>query len=212
MSVDAANARKRSLELLTTARKREERNSRPRHRGLNSPTFRFLCEPFAIASPHPHLVYTSLRASEVVFLACTVDARLNLLKSHGIGAKHLPLPPLPPTVIQGIAMASDNGVGNAASTSPGASGNCTTVVYAFPKEEEDRLVVGYLNEWINAYSFVTSEYYTIGRALLSAGKPTASLSIPPGERALSSCRAWIRQVVCPTKEACRRIFLFFVSA
>lgn len=62
-------------------------------------------------------------------------------------------------------MASDNGVGNAATTpgAVGASGNCTTVVYAFP-EEEDRLVVGYLNEWINAYSFITSEY-TIGWSL-----------------------------------------------
>ncbi|KAH0956754.1 hypothetical protein HN011_008801, partial [Eciton burchellii] len=86
-----------------------------------------------------------------------VDARLNMLKSLGIGAKDLPLPPLPPTVIQGSAMASDNGViggGNAASTSLAATGNCTTVVYAFP--EEDRLVVGYLNEWINAYSFITN--------------------------------------------------------
>lgn len=85
-----------------------------------------------------------------------VDARLNMLKSLGIGAKDLPLPPLPPTVIQESAMASDDdGVGdNAASTSPGATGNCTTVVYAFP--EEDRLVVGYLNEWINAYSFITN--------------------------------------------------------
>lgn len=98
----------------------------------------------------------------VCFFACTVDARLNMLKSLGIGAKHLPLSPLPPTVIQGVAMASDNGVGNAASTpsAVGASGNCTTVVYAFP-EEEDHLVVGYLNEWINAYSFITSEY-TLG--------------------------------------------------
>lgn len=104
-----------------------------------------------------------------LFLACTVDARLNMLKSLGIGAKDLSLPPLPPTVIQGSAMASDSGVGNAVSTSASASGNCTTVVYAFP--EEDHLVVGYLNEWINAYSFITSEY-TIGRSLLSAGKPS----------------------------------------
>jgi hypothetical protein len=90
-----------------------------------------------------------------------------MLKSLGIGAKDLPLPPLPPTVIQGSAMASDNGViggGNAASTSLAATGNCTTVVYAFP--EEDRLVVGYLNEWINAYSFITSEY-SIGRVIFS---------------------------------------------
>nr|XP_012215151.1 PREDICTED: uncharacterized protein LOC105667745 isoform X2 [Linepithema humile] len=82
-----------------------------------------------------------------------VDARLNMLKSLGIGVKDLPLSP---TVIRGNAMTSDNGVGNATST-PGvgaAAGNCTTVVYAFP--EEDHLVVGYLNEWINAYSFITN--------------------------------------------------------
>ncbi|XP_025993440.1 uncharacterized protein LOC105195019 isoform X3 [Solenopsis invicta] len=83
-----------------------------------------------------------------------VDARLNMLKSLGIGAKDLPLPPLPSTVIQASAMASDSGVGNAASTSTSASGNCTTVVYAFPKD--DHLVVGYLNEWISAYSFITN--------------------------------------------------------
>jgi len=96
-----------------------------------------------------------------------VDARLNMLKSLGIGAKDLPLSR---TIIRGSAMTSDNGVGNATSM-PGVgatAGNCTTVVYAFPKE--DHLVVGYLNEWINAYSFITSEY-TISRALLSAGKP-----------------------------------------
>lgn len=35
--------------------------------------------------------------------------------------------------------------------------NCTTtIVYAVT--EEDRVVVGYVNEWINAYSFITSEY------------------------------------------------------
>lgn len=101
-----------------------------------------------------------------------------MLKSLGIGAKDLPLPPLPSTVIQASAMASDSGVGNAASTSTSASGNCTTVVYAFPKD--DHLVVGYLNEWISAYSFITSEY-TNGRSLLSAGKPLGKaqlLSIP----------------------------------
>ncbi|XP_043279392.1 protein eva-1 isoform X2 [Venturia canescens] len=34
-----------------------------------------------------------------------------------------------------------------------AEPNCTTVVYAVP--EEERVVVGYLNEWINAYSFIS---------------------------------------------------------
>lgn len=120
--------------------------------------------PFFFTPPpcHPPTHPPSSCVPEYVcFLACTVDARLNLLKSLGIGAKHLPLSPLPPTVIQGVAMAGDNGVGNAATTpsAVGASGNCTTVVYAFP-EEEDHVVVGYLNEWINAYSFITSEYTT----------------------------------------------------
>ncbi|XP_012254018.2 uncharacterized protein LOC105684890 isoform X2 [Athalia rosae] len=32
--------------------------------------------------------------------------------------------------------------------------NCTTVIYAFPDEQE-RIVVGYLNEWINAYAFIS---------------------------------------------------------
>ncbi|XP_029178404.1 uncharacterized protein LOC114946141 isoform X1 [Nylanderia fulva] len=102
-----------------------------------------------------------------------VDA-LNMLKSLGIGAKHLPLSPLPPTVIQGVAMASDHqGVGNAATTpsAVGASGNCTTVVYSFP-EEEDHLVVGYLNEWINAYSFITNnqeKFYLYIIVSVSAG-------------------------------------------
>lgn len=123
-----------------------------------------------------------------LFLACTVDARLNMLKSLGIRAKDLPLPPLPPTVIQASAMAGDSGVGNAVSTSASASGNCTTVVYAFP--EEDHLVVGYLNEWINAYSFITSKY-TNGRSLLSAGK-TPFLSTPTTLAGVGYDR-----VVCP---------------
>ena len=33
--------------------------------------------------------------------------------------------------------------------------NCTTVVYTVP--EEERVVVGYLNEWISAYSFISSK-------------------------------------------------------
>ncbi|XP_044006603.1 protein eva-1 isoform X3 [Aphidius gifuensis] len=34
-----------------------------------------------------------------------------------------------------------------------ATSNCTTIVYAVA--EEDRVVVGYINEWINAYSFIS---------------------------------------------------------
>ncbi|KYQ47888.1 hypothetical protein ALC60_13058 [Trachymyrmex zeteki] len=67
-------------------------------------------------------------------------------------------------------MASDNGVGNAVSTNASASGNCTTVIYAFP--EEDHLVVGYLNEWINAYSFITNnqeKFYLYIIVSVSAG-------------------------------------------
>lgn len=37
-----------------------------------------------------------------------------------------------------------------------AASNCTTIVYAVA--EEDRVVVGFINEWINAYSFISSEY------------------------------------------------------
>ncbi|XP_011707859.1 PREDICTED: uncharacterized protein LOC105462730 [Wasmannia auropunctata] len=98
-----------------------------------------------------------------------MDARLNMLKSLNSGAKDLPLPPLPPTVIQASAMATESGVGNAVSTSASASGNCTTVVYAFP---EDHLVVGYLNEWINAYSFITNnreKFYLYIIVSVSAG-------------------------------------------
>lgn len=111
-----------------------------------------------------------------------------MLKSLGIGAKHLPLSPLPPTVIQGVAMTGDNGVGKAAPTPSvvGASGNCTTVVYAFP-EEEDHLVVGYLNEWINAYSFITSEY-TIGWPHLYFQLVKYAVAI-----SLDLCQGWIRQ-------------------
>jgi len=122
-----------------------------------------------------------------------------MLKSLNIGAKDLPLPPLPPTDNQANAMASDSGVGNAASTSASASGNCTTVVYAFP--EEDHLVVGYLNEWINAYSFITSEY-TIGRSLLSAGKPSVKRCcyrpFLPG----------LDRVVCPTRAKAGKNYFF----
>ncbi|XP_071572992.1 uncharacterized protein [Temnothorax nylanderi] len=99
-----------------------------------------------------------------------VDARLNMLKSLGIGAKDLSLPPLPPTVIQASAMASDSRAGNAVSTGASASGNCTTVVYAFPKE--DHVLVGYLNEWINAYSFITNnqeKFYLYIIVSVSAG-------------------------------------------
>ncbi|XP_076177779.1 uncharacterized protein LOC143152023 isoform X3 [Ptiloglossa arizonensis] len=39
------------------------------------------------------------------------------------------------------------------STSTMSPVNCTTIVYAFP--EEDRVVVGYISEWINAYSFIS---------------------------------------------------------
>lgn len=150
-------------------------------------------------TPPPPPNANSLRktATPSRFVSRVVDAQLNMLKSLGIGAKDLPLPPLPPTVIQASAMASDNGVGNAGSTS--ASGNCTTVVYAFP--EEDHLVMGYLNEWINAYSFITSEY-TNGRALLSAGK-TLFLSIPT-----TLARVGYDRVVLPHEaEGWRKIFL-----
>ena len=131
-----------------------------------------------------------------------------MLKSLSIGAKDLPLPPLPPTVIQASSMASDNGIGNAISTSASASGNCTTVVYAFP--EEDHIVVGYLNEWINAYSFITSKY-TIGRSLFSAGKTSAGkelfLSI-----LTTLARIGYDRVVYPTRANVDERYLFILVA
>lgn len=79
----------------------------------------------------------------------TVDTRSNKFKS--VGAKESPLTP---TVIQGMIM-FDNNVADITSSTMSPI-NCTTVVYAFP--EEDRVVVGYINEWINAYSFISSKY------------------------------------------------------
>ncbi|KOC67588.1 Protein FAM176C [Habropoda laboriosa] len=78
-----------------------------------------------------------------------VDTRSNKFKSIGVGAKDSPLTP---TVIQGMIM-FDNNVADMTTSSTMSPINCTTVVYAFP--EEDRVVVGYINEWINAYSFIS---------------------------------------------------------
>ncbi|XP_043578435.1 uncharacterized protein LOC122565710 isoform X2 [Bombus pyrosoma] len=78
-----------------------------------------------------------------------VDIRTNKFKSVGIGAKDSPLTS---TVMQGMIM-FDNNVADVTTNSTMSPINCTTVVYAFP--EEDRVVVGYINEWINAYSFIS---------------------------------------------------------
>ncbi|KAG7201376.1 hypothetical protein KM043_004140 [Ampulex compressa] len=78
-----------------------------------------------------------------------VETRTNKLKSLGVGGKDLP------TVIQGMIMLGNN-EGDSPKELPASTvppTNCTTVVYAFP--EEDRVVVGYINEWINAYSFIS---------------------------------------------------------
>ncbi|CAD1478724.1 unnamed protein product, partial [Heterotrigona itama] len=69
--------------------------------------------------------------------------------SVGVGTKDSPLTP---TVIQGMIM-FDNNVADITTSSTMSPINCTTVVYTFP--EEDRVVVGYINEWINAYSFIS---------------------------------------------------------
>ncbi|XP_076658066.1 uncharacterized protein LOC143362102 isoform X1 [Halictus rubicundus] len=74
-------------------------------------------------------------------------------KSLGAGAKDLSLTP---KVVQRIVMFGNNVDDINArdlTTSTMSPVNCTTVVYAFP--EEDRVVVGYINEWINAYSFIS---------------------------------------------------------
>ncbi|OAD61997.1 hypothetical protein WN48_07682 [Eufriesea mexicana] len=78
-----------------------------------------------------------------------VDTRPNKYRSVGVGAKDSPLTP---TVVQGMIM-FDNNVADITTSSTMSPINCTTVVYAFP--EEDRVVVGYINEWINAYSFIS---------------------------------------------------------
>ncbi|XP_076629561.1 uncharacterized protein LOC143345880 isoform X2 [Colletes latitarsis] len=81
-----------------------------------------------------------------------VDTRSKNFKSVGVGAKDMPLTPM---VIQGMVMLENNLADNTRdlSTSTMSPINCTTVIYAFP--EEDRVVVGYINEWINAYSFIS---------------------------------------------------------
>ncbi|XP_076245270.1 uncharacterized protein LOC143185865 [Calliopsis andreniformis] len=81
-----------------------------------------------------------------------VDTRSNGFKSVGVGAKDSPLTP---TVSQGMIMFGNNvaDIARDSPTSTMSSINCTTVVYAVP--EEDRVVVGYINEWINAYSFIS---------------------------------------------------------
>lgn len=132
------------------------------------------------------------------FLACTADAQLNMLKSLGIGAKNLPLLPLPPTVIQRSAMTSDDGIGASTSTI-NVLGNCTTVIYALPKE--DHLVVGYINEWINAYSFIMSKYI-ISRTLLSADNHCYQQQ----RRLLPESNT----TVCSTNEVSKKHFFLFL--
>lgn len=84
-----------------------------------------------------------------------MDTRSNGYKSVGVGAKDSRRSS---TVLQERVMFGNNAAdiaknGSASTMSPI---NCTTVVYAVP--EEDRVVVGYINEWINAYSFISSKY------------------------------------------------------
>ncbi|KZC04292.1 hypothetical protein WN55_02181 [Dufourea novaeangliae] len=93
-----------------------------------------------------------LNTKAYYLLTDVVDTQSNNYKSLGVGAKDLPLTP---TVIQGMVMFGNNvaDITRDLSTSTMSPINCTTVVYAFP--EEDRVVVGYINEWINAYSFIS---------------------------------------------------------
>ncbi|XP_026667577.1 uncharacterized protein LOC108622848 isoform X2 [Ceratina calcarata] len=78
-----------------------------------------------------------------------VDTRSNIFKSVGVRAKDSLLTP---TIVQGMIMYNNN-VTDVATSSTTSPINCTTVVYAFPGQ--DRVVVGYINEWINAYSFIS---------------------------------------------------------
>ncbi|XP_012148472.1 uncharacterized protein LOC100876556 isoform X2 [Megachile rotundata] len=90
-------------------------------------------------------------------------------KSHGVRAKDSSLSP---AVIQGVIMFDNNVDGNTRDlpSSTVSPINCTTVVYAVP--EEDRVVVGYINEWINAYSFISKnqeKFYLYIIVSVSAG-------------------------------------------
>ncbi|XP_043491916.1 uncharacterized protein LOC122517539 isoform X1 [Polistes fuscatus] len=57
-------------------------------------------------------------------------------------------------VTTGMIFGNNKGGNSSALPTTVSPSNCTTVVYAVP--DEDRMVVGYLNEWINAYSFISN--------------------------------------------------------
>ncbi|XP_043669132.1 uncharacterized protein LOC122629608 isoform X3 [Vespula pensylvanica] len=85
-----------------------------------------------------------------------VDNALNKLGSVGKeakGTKEKDLS-LSAVVTTGMIFGGNRGGNSSALPTTVSPSNCTTVVYAVP--DEDRMVVGYLNEWINAYSFISN--------------------------------------------------------
>lgn len=87
-----------------------------------------------------------------------MDNALNKLGSVGKeakGTKEKDLS-LSAVVTTGMIFGGNRGGNSSALPTTVSPSNCTTVVYAVP--DEDRMVVGYLNEWINAYSFISSKY------------------------------------------------------
>lgn len=116
---------------------------------------------------------TSLVGS-LIYRVYTVGTRSNSFKSVGVGAKDSPL--MPP-VIQETIMFGTNvaDIARDVSTSTMSPINCTTVIYAAP--EEDRVVVGYINEWINAYSFISSKYHNCS--------PTSRVTLPSADKSHS---------------------------
>ncbi|XP_024940393.1 protein eva-1 homolog C isoform X8 [Cephus cinctus] len=86
---------------------------------------------------------------KVVYTCVETRYKLSSIGKEGKVQKRLRTPTEDTTGM----MLGDTGGNNKAELSTLPPTNCTTVVYAFP--EEDRVVVGYLNEWINAYSFIS---------------------------------------------------------
>ncbi|XP_015187724.1 PREDICTED: uncharacterized protein LOC107072366 isoform X2 [Polistes dominula] len=86
-----------------------------------------------------------------------VENTLNKLSSigkEGKITKENGMSSLSAVVTTGMIFGNNKGGNSSALPTTVSPSNCTTVVYAVP--DEDRMVVGYLNEWINAYSFISN--------------------------------------------------------
>ena len=85
-----------------------------------------------------------------------MNERLNKLNSINFNGKARKKLQLPNEGTSGM-MLGDTGSNFKSDSGNVAPTNCTTIIYALP--EEDRVIVGYLNEWINAYSFISSKCF-----------------------------------------------------